>query len=578
MAGLTLFARTLSESTQNILMAGSAVGGSLSTPPPEGAQFTTLDERDIAASFDGEGLLSGDGIDSLASLPVTPGGTKLIAEAFNPALTLTRPGAWDAPQLAYAAAVIDEAPMAQGATEPVQVALATLPPEALETGNGVEQGPSTGANSVDGIPIPAKAPILSKGGVSLAGGYSSLQGVTLEASIVRSGLADGAQELSATFRRSDLQRAAEVGFADADMFDTGIVFGATLFTATRQALGFSERRSESPFAEGSHGLKLSLAKKFGESLSLVGQYRLSRDSIHLNHNQGSACDAVLRGSVACGALGKWMTSAVNLSLVLDRRDDANNPTRGYRLRLGQDFAGLGGGPRYTRPSLQASAHVPINEGITLSLGAEGGLIRSLGHSSTARSIPVFERFFLGGSDLRGFDLRGVGPRVTRVTPTGQPLSGTGANTPVGGRAYYSGRAEMSFALGGKLGRMGLKPVLFADVGSVFGAKATGLVSSAFAQTVPLLDGQGRALFRATDGSQTTQATAAGGQANQALTQTLPSFSEVLTGNAMRPRVAVGAGLGWVTPLGEIRFDLAKAVKKQQGDVTQPFSISFGARF
>ncbi len=526
MGGLSLFSKTLTDSVQQLVIAGSAASTPVSALPPTGANFVSDDATGTSASFDGEGLLDGTGM--VAVVEPTLG-----------------------PTLGYAADLMADLPGAVGTNDPTR----SLDMGPAETANALPPEATATSGSAPGFDIPAdavpgsdsetpKAKILSKGGVSLAGGYSTLQGATLEASLVRSGLAEGTQELSATFSRSSLQRALELGFADADLFNSGIVFGATVFTATRQALGFSGKRSASPFAERSNGLKLRLARKLSDGLSLVGHYRLSRDAIRLNRNNGAGCDAILRGSVACGALGNWLTSTAGVALSLDKRDDPNNPTRGYRIKFGQDFAGLGGGARYTRPSVEASAHLPIGESINLSFGAEGGLIRSLGGKNGGGAVPIFERFFLGGGDLRGFDLRGVGPRVVRMAPDGTLLSGVGASTPVGGRGYYRARAEIGFTLGGKLGRMGLKPALFADVGSVFGAKARGLVSNSAASA----------------------------------TLTTPSFTEVLTGNASRPRVSVGAGLGWVTPLGELRFDLAKVVKKQAGDVTQPLAISFGTRF
>jgi outer membrane protein insertion porin family len=540
MSGLSLFSKSLADSVQQLVIAGTAASTPVMTSPPDAPSFTTDHGTDTTASFDGEGLFD----------------RSATAAVVSPTQT---------PILHYAADVIDEtAAVVPGAAEPplsfgsqpaidqTSTHAVPLPPEAV-----APAGRLPGTSALPGDPTnPSTTAILSKGGISLAGGYSSLQGMTLEASLVRSGLAAGNGEVSATFKRSGLQTALEFGVAQSDLFDSGVVFGATLFSATRRALGFSTRRNSSPFGEQSNGVKLRLAGKLTESLSLIGHYRLSRDSIRLNNNRAGGCDAILRGSVACSALGRWLNSTAGFALALDRRDDPDNPTRGFRLKFDQDFAGLGGGARYTRPRLEASAHVPIREGISLSLGAEGGLIRSLGGRGGSDAIPIFERFYLGGGDLRGFALRGAGPRVVRKAADGTLLSGIASNTPLGGRAYYRARGELTFALGGKLGAMGIKPALFADLGSVFGAKAPALVSNAVASSVS---------------APATNGTAAPSQA-------MSTFTEVLTGNASRPRLTIGAGLGWVTPLGELRFDLAKVVKKQAGDQTQPFAISFGTRF
>ena len=45
-----------------------------------------------------------------------------------------------------------------------------------------------------------------------------------------------------------------------------------------------------------------------------------------------------------------------------------------------------------------------------------------------------------------------------------------------------------------------------------------------------------------------------------------------------PRVGVGAGISWQTPLGLINLDLTPFVVKQKYDQTQIFRFGFGTRF
>ena len=44
------------------------------------------------------------------------------------------------------------------------------------------------------------------------------------------------------------------------------------------------------------------------------------------------------------------------------------------------------------------------------------------------------------------------------------------------------------------------------------------------------------------------------------------------------RVAAGAGLSWLSPLGPLSIDLAQAIRKEDGDNTEVFRLSFGTRF
>jgi outer membrane protein insertion porin family len=41
---------------------------------------------------------------------------------------------------------------------------------------------------------------------------------------------------------------------------------------------------------------------------------------------------------------------------------------------------------------------------------------------------------------------------------------------------------------------------------------------------------------------------------------------------------VGIGVNWNSPFGPFRFDIAKAIKKVEGDTTQIFQFNVGTQF
>jgi outer membrane protein insertion porin family len=45
-----------------------------------------------------------------------------------------------------------------------------------------------------------------------------------------------------------------------------------------------------------------------------------------------------------------------------------------------------------------------------------------------------------------------------------------------------------------------------------------------------------------------------------------------------PRVGIGVGVSWRSPIGLINIDLAQAVVKKSYDETQVFRLGFGTRF
>src|SRR3546814_11820228 len=96
---------------------------------------------------------------------------------------------------------------------------------------------------------------------------------------------------------------------------------------------------------------------------------------------------------------------------------------------------------------------------------------------TQRSSDLLtDRVFLGNPQIRGFDIRGIGPRVKRyylqsqTNPDGSItyVRGEGNNNvsddALGGKAYYLARAEMEIPLGSGARELGLRPSIFAEIG------------------------------------------------------------------------------------------------------------------
>jgi outer membrane protein insertion porin family len=90
----------------------------------------------------------------------------------------------------------------------------------------------------------------------------------------------------------------------------------------------------------------------------------------------------------------------------------NNPltsTSGHSFVTSLESAGafLGGNVNFIRPSFEFKAYKPVNHGRnTLAMRLSGSYVRAFAN----KSVPFYERFFLGGDfDLRGFDFRSISP-------------------------------------------------------------------------------------------------------------------------------------------------------------------------
>jgi outer membrane protein insertion porin family len=207
-------------------------------------------------------------------------------------------------------------------------------------------------------------------------------------------------------------------------------------------------------------------------------------------------------------------------------------------------------------------------------------------------VRLTDRFFLGEPQMRGFDIRGVGPRVLRQSydfTTGKLVTDKNniVDDAVGGRAYYQGRAELEIPLGSGAKELGLRPSIFLDVGAVFGVTKPNLTTLANEFTDPA-DGIIKYKCR-------VAATGVREFAKQAPTvapavpsgdftfcrdgtSAIPTFSESFFGDSAKPRVAIGFGVNWNSPFGPFRIDIAKVLLKTEGDQTKTFTFNVGTQF
>lgn len=126
---------------------------------------------------------------------------------------------------------------------------------------------------------------------------------------------------------------------------------------------------------------------------------------------------------------------------LDRRNDPLSPTSGYNLRYDAGFAAppLLGELTFFKASAQATWYLPLQKVVPgrpfvpfLTLNHRAGLILPFGNTD---SIPVPERFFLGGPDsVRSFQFDGMAPRNRE-------------GIPLGGQAFLQANIELQWPVG-----------------------------------------------------------------------------------------------------------------------------------
>jgi len=279
-----------------------------------------------------------------------------------------------------------------------------------------------------------------------------------------------------------------------------------------------------------------------------------------------------------------VTSSVGYSLLFDNTDGIR-PTRGQRFTLSQDFAGVGGDVRYLRTVANGTKYKGFGGGFVLSLHAEGGYIVPLQKAPGPfrDAIRLTDRFF--GPQLRGFDIRGIGPRVNRIPYNADgTLNEDEAQTQnaIGGRAFYMGRLELELPTNSMLRSAGIRPSAFVDVGSLWKITRPEL-TDVVAVCAPKPGTTGLSGFFSPSPTCLTRYNPDPNLPpipvpDPTLFNPTPGSKEVFLGNSPKPRLSIGIGFNWVSPFGPLRIDLAKAILKQKGDDTKLFSFNVGTSF
>ncbi len=474
----------------------------------------------------------------------------------------------------------------------------------------IEQKPGS---SPDRIVLEANIEEKPTGQLELSAGFSSIENFILQTSIRQNNFRGKGQTIGASANYSRFSQSVQLSFTEPYLFDRNVSIGGDIFRRDLNSFQFVGNNRQTTFEQLTTGLSVRVGVPLTEYLSVLGRYSLNYDDVSLDQNRFfadfdgdgvSTCEPLLAGRFLCDAIGKRTTSLIGYSLIFDNRNNRLRPTRGQTATLSQDFAGLGGSVKYLRTRVNGAKYWDLYKGFILSLSLEGGHIFSLENRGMAGEgiddIRLTDRFFLGEPQIRGFDIRGVGPRVIRspiiADTDGNPVTITDRNSvtddAIGGRSYYLGRAEIEIPLGSGVRELGLRPSIFVDVGSVFNITRPILQNSPFPDgiDIPFRDSNGNILYALTDASgmdvldangaiTTTTNMASNGTDNRLLvSQNIPAFTEQFFGDTPKPRLSVGFGVNWNSPFGPFRIDIAKAILKEPGDDTKLFTFNVGTQF
>ena len=474
-------------------------------------------------------------------------------------------------------------------------------------------------SSPDRVVLQANVQERPTGELSLSAGYSSIERFVIQGSIRQRNFRGMGQELRASVDYSVYSKSINLGFTEPYLFGRNIALGFDVFRRDYNSFNYIGDNRQTTYSQVTTGAQVRAGVPLTEYLSFAARYQLSYDKVGLDqatYYTNGQCNVLLAGRYLCEAIGNRLTSAIGYSLIYDSRNSRLRPTSGMSLSLSQDLAGLGGDVRYIKTQFNGSRYWGLGSGFVFSANAEGGYIHPLESSRGPGidAVRITDRFYLGEPDFRGFDIRGVGPRVQRIPyitdASGNQVLQTDrtqiVDDALGGRAYYLGRLELEIPLGAGARELGLRPSIYVQAGALFDITRP-LPTASFSSTVDPVTGRVTVLpinqqVYATNGaplfvvpttdatnpgvtttcqvgfSSTVGGTCVGTSVNTAYTQQIAPFVERFLGNSALPRVTVGAGVNWNSPFGPLRIDAAYALVRVRGDDTKIITFNVGTQF
>lgn len=255
----------------------------------------------------------------------------------------------------------------------------------------------------------------STGDLSFGAGFSSASGPLGNITLRERNLLGRGQDLRVSFSLSGASSEIDLSFTEPYFLDRPIAAGFDVFRTTRDisALDFEVERI---------GASLRAGYDLTEHTRQVVRYTFERQELN-DVDSGSSAAAQEEDELQ-------FRSIVSQTLTWDRRDNRFDPTSGWRISLENELAGLGGDTRFLKSTTSATYYIPVLDQVTLSIGGEAGFLTGLGEDTN-----VSDRFLLGGSNFRGFEVGGIGPRDLP------------SDDAIGGTRFYKGTVELAFPLG-----------------------------------------------------------------------------------------------------------------------------------
>jgi outer membrane protein insertion porin family len=286
----------------------------------------------------------------------------------------------------------------------------------------------------------------STGDFSIAGGYSTTDGLLAEVKVVDRNFLGSGKAVSASVTYGQYARGIDLSASEPYFLGSRVSAGIELYGRQNQASPYQSYGSDI------YGATMQFGTPLTEQIGVQYRYSLYNQNVTLDPTSLAAAPS-LPIQQAAFAGSQWVSS-VGDTVTYSTLDNNKEPTSGIKSQLTQDLAGIGGDVKFLRTTEDLRSYHPINDDVVSLVRAQGGYVTGWG----GQQVPLLNSFFGGPTMVRGFAPNGFGPRD--LTP------GTTMDN-VGGSMYWATTAELQSNIPGVPQEYGLKASAFVDAGSVF---------------------------------------------------------------------------------------------------------------
>ena len=375
----------------------------------------------------------------------------------------------------------------------------------------------------------------STGTFQVGAGFSSLESFIITAQVQQQNLFGRGQSLGLNVQLSGIRQQIDINFIEPWFLGSEWSLGFGFFKRIRD---FRDFRQDSTGASVTTGHPL-----FNPRFRLFVRYEfenvvISQPRGNLIGGVGGDLQNTFSNIFIANAFRDGITSSLRFTINWDSRDNRLATTGGifanYAIQVADQY--LGSDNTFVRQTAFSRFYKRIFGPVVFKVNTEMGLITS------RKSLPVFERFYLGGIfTIRGYRLQSVGPQAG-VASAGDPnLPIIPQGRPIGGdfQAFYN--IELEFPI---IEAVGIRGVIFSDGGNTWN------------------------LFAFRDQFGNCQAPIAPENDKSSQPCGINGFL----------RYSVGFGVRWFSPLGPLRFEWGIPINPRPQDGKIRFEFTIGQSF